>query len=143
MYTSLKMKQNTFLVVGIMNNNSKVIKSEDENGHELTIDASLITEFTVEEQRGFASILLVPGQLVSLSRLVLKGKFKKIKVGNSVGGAAAGKYLFDTISKKNLGQVVRFRRNNSCAAKQFIRKLFSLIKKNTKASKTLRTFFKI
>ena len=98
-----------------MNNNSKVINSEDENGHALTIDASLITEFTVEEQRGFASILLVLRQLVSLSRLVLKGKFRRIKVGNSVGGAAAGKYLFDTISKKNLGQVVRFRvhRNNS------------------------------
>ena len=99
-----------------MNNNSKIMNSEDENGEgEPTIDASLITEFSVEEQRGFTSILLAPGSLVSLSRLVQKGKFKKIKVGNSVGGAAAGKHLFKSISKKNLGQIVRFRvrRNNS------------------------------
>ena len=52
---------------------------------------------------------------MSLSRLVIKGKFKKIAVGNVTGGVSAGKHLFKIIAGKSLGQIVQFkvRRNNS------------------------------
>ena len=101
-----------------MNGNYKMINCGEENteeGEAMVVDASLITEFNTQEQRGFSSILLSPGSLVSLSRLVNRGKFKNIKVGGSVGGASAGKHLFELIEKKALGEVVKFRvpRNSS------------------------------
>ncbi|CAB4000292.1 Hypothetical predicted protein [Paramuricea clavata] len=102
-------------ITGIMNNNSKLLFNQEDEEDEVIPSTPIATHFTHDEQRGFASILLVSGPIVSLSRLVIKGKFKKITVGNVTGGVSAGKHLLKIIAGKSLGQIVQFkvRRNNS------------------------------
>ncbi len=97
-----------------MNNNTRLLVNREED-EDMLDNPVACSQFTADEQKGYASILLCPGSIVSLSRLVVKGKFKRVKVGNSTGAAAAGKHLFNVISKKGLAQIVQFkvRRNNT------------------------------
>lgn len=84
-----------------MNNNSKLLfNQEDEEDDDVIPSTPITSHFTQDEQRGFASILLVPGPIVSLSRLVIKGKVKKIAVGNVTGGVSAGKHLFKILLER-------------------------------------------
>ena len=96
-----------------MNNNSTLDENTDAN-MPIEDESMMVTEFSPDVEKGYASILLCSGPIASLSRLVLKGKFKKIKIGGESGAAAVGKHLFKNISEKGLGQLVYFRvRKNS------------------------------
>jgi hypothetical protein len=91
-----------------MNNNSKLLfNREDEEDEEVIPSTPIASHFTHDKQRGIAYILLVPGPIVSLSQLVIKGKFKKITVGNVTDGASSGKHLFKIIAGKSLVQRVQ------------------------------------
>ena len=89
-------------------NNTKLVLKKDEDEEEMVESTNVRMQFTVEEQKAYSSILLVPGSVVSLSRLVVKGKFKNINIGNATGRATAGKHLFNMLAKKKLGQIIQF-----------------------------------
>lgn len=64
------------------------------------------------EIRGYRAILLSPGRLVSLSRILAKAKLRGVKINNETG-ANAGKLLFRSISQNGIGRVLRFKRRNN------------------------------
>ena len=90
-----------------MNNNDTLFSNnEEELGG---MDVPIAPQCTPEERKGYACILLCPGNIVSLSLLVVKGKFKRIKIAGKTGGAAAGKHLLDMTARKGLGRLVQIR----------------------------------
>ncbi len=62
--------------------------------------------------RGYKAILLSPGTVVSLSRILSKSKLRAVKINNETG-ASAGKLLLESIKNKGIGRVVRFKRRNN------------------------------
>ena len=59
--------------------------------------------------RGYKAILLSPGTVVSLSRILSKSKLRAV----TKTGASAGKLLLESIKNKGIGRVVRFKRRNN------------------------------
>lgn len=95
--------------IGMMNNrNTEHGKdvNEDLDDAETGTDGSAL--------RGYKAILLTPGTIVSLSRLLSKSKLRGVTVGKE-SGASAWKLLLEKLSKLGIGRVVTFRvrRNNT------------------------------
>ena len=85
-------------MAGIMNGKSKIFKDGDyEETAEFTPPPTPVRPQTEPNQRVYKSILLNSGSIVSLSLLISKGKFKRVKLGTETGGAA-GKLMFEVLS---------------------------------------------
>lgn len=98
--------------VGIMNHR-RIAQDDHEDKHQAE-RTCIPDEIDENERRGCKVILLSPGPLVSLSRLLSKSKLRGIKVKGE-SGAAAGKLLLRKLSNLGLGRILTFRvrRNNS------------------------------
>ena len=96
-----------------MMNNRNTSSDEDDNGDLTNPGAGM----NGSEIRGYKAILLTPGPIVSLSRLLSKSKLRGITIKRE-SGAAAGKMLIDNLAKRGIGQVCQL----SCTPKQHGRK---------------------
>ena len=104
--------------IGTMNN--RRIQYEDDGDKQHEAEDTMPSEIDDNERRGCKVILLSPGPLVSLSRLLSKSKLRGIKVKNE-SGAAAGKLLLRMLSDLGLGRILSFRvRNNSVVSNEYI-----------------------
>ena len=105
--------------IGTMNN--RRIPNDDDGDKQHQPEDTMPTEIYDNERRGCKVILLSPGPLVSLSRLLSKSKLRGIKVKDE-SGAAAGKLLLRKLSNLGLGRILSFRvrRNNSVVSNGYI-----------------------
>ena len=62
---------------------------------------------------GYKAILLSPGWVVSLSRILSKSKLRTVKINNKKWELQPEKNLFDGIKEQGIGCVVRFKRRNN------------------------------
>lgn len=85
--------------------NNRNLQNEEEADEDMT-DAEPTTD--TGTLRGYKAILLTPGTIVSLSRLLSKSKLRGITIRNE-SGAAAGKILIEKLSKLGIGRVISFR----------------------------------
>ena len=66
-----------------MNNNSKLFSNNEEELGEL--DIPIAPQCIPEERKEYTCILLCSGNIVLLYLLVVKGKFKRIKIAGKTG----------------------------------------------------------
>jgi hypothetical protein len=99
-----------------MNGKSRFLKDDvdddDENLSQSTQPPTPVRPSIDPLLKHYKTILLTPGQVVSLSLLISKGKFKRIRVDNETGGAAARR-LTETLTSKGLGQLIHCRSVNN------------------------------